>query len=47
MPVTPEVMNYNSVILVGCFSIALFWWLVHGIKNYPGPLVGGLYGKAG
>lgn len=36
-------MNYNSVILVGVLAIALFWWLVHGIRKYPGPILTNLY----
>jgi hypothetical protein len=36
-------MNYNSVILVGCFVIAAGWWFVHGIRHYPGPTLMGLY----
>lgn len=45
MPVTPQTMNYNSVILVGVFAIALAWWLVHGIRKYPGPVLTDLYIK--
>jgi len=43
MPVTPSLMNWNSVILVGVFAITLFWWLVHGIRKYQGPVLTGLY----
>ncbi|KAF2225090.1 choline transport protein [Elsinoe ampelina] len=42
MPVTPDLMNYNSVILVGCFALSLIWWVVHARKNYPGPLIGSM-----
>ncbi|KAF2157267.1 choline transport protein [Myriangium duriaei CBS 260.36] len=45
MPVTPQTMNYNSVILVGCFVLALSWWFIHGRRNYPGPILTGLYIK--
>lgn len=33
----------NSVILVGCVLLTTFWWVVHGIKNYPGPKLASLY----
>jgi hypothetical protein len=36
-------MNYNSVILVGCFLVATLWWFVHGIRHYPGPKLMHLY----
>ncbi|KAF7186907.1 Choline transport protein [Pseudocercospora fuligena] len=42
-PVTVSLMNYNSVILVGCVVLTAFWWIVHGIKNYPGPKLAQLY----
>ncbi|KAK4635820.1 Choline transport protein [Fulvia fulva] len=31
-PVTVDLMNYNSVILVGIVGLTLFWWCVHGIN---------------
>lgn len=37
-------MNYNSVILVGVFVLISVWWLVHGLRRYPGPKVAALYG---
>jgi hypothetical protein len=30
-------MNYNSVILVGCFALTGIWWAVYGQWKYPGP----------
>jgi choline transport protein len=36
-------MNYNSVILVGCFVVTAGWWFIHGIWHYPGPKLIGLY----
>jgi choline transport protein len=39
MPVTTDLMNYNSVILVGVLLIITFWWLVYGLKTYPAPKV--------
>ena len=36
-------MNYTSVILAGIFAIAMFWWLVNGIRKYPGPVLTGMY----
>jgi choline transport protein len=44
LPTTVASMNYNSVILVGVFTLTLFWWLVHGLRNYPGPKLGSMYG---
>jgi choline transport protein len=40
LPTTVASMNYNSVILVGVFAIIGFWWLVHGLRKYPGPKLG-------
>ena len=39
MPVSADLMNYNSVILVGVLIIVTFWWLVYGLKHYPAPKV--------
>lgn len=39
MPVTPDLMNYNSVILVGILFIVTFWWLIYGLRHYPAPKV--------
>jgi choline transport protein len=36
-------MNYNSVILVGVVVLTAIWWLVYGIKYYPGPRLTHLY----
>ena len=36
-------MNYNSVILVGVVTLTSIWWMVHGIRNYPGPRLTHLY----
>ncbi|KAF2765497.1 choline transport protein [Teratosphaeria nubilosa] len=45
-PVSPlSVMNWNSVILVGCVVLTAFWWMVHGLRKYPGPKLAGLYGE--
>ena len=41
LPVEVTTMNYNSVILVGVAFLTAFWWLVHALKNYPGPKLGG------
>ena len=30
-------MNYISVILVGYFLLAMFWWLVRGRQVFRGP----------
>lgn len=42
LPVSVPSMNYNSVILGGCFAIALFWWLAVAMRKYPGPKLHGL-----
>ncbi|THX54693.1 amino acid transporter [Aureobasidium pullulans] len=39
MPVSPDLMNYNSVILAGVLIIVTFWWLIYGLKHYPTPKV--------
>jgi choline transport protein len=36
-------MNYNSVILVGVVALSAIWWVLHAIRNYPGPKVMHLY----
>ncbi|KAI9687442.1 MAG: hypothetical protein M1820_010433 [Bogoriella megaspora] len=43
LPVSTESMNYNSVILAGVTVLTAFWWLVHGIRKYPGPKLATLY----
>ncbi|KAI9654805.1 MAG: hypothetical protein M1821_005799 [Bathelium mastoideum] len=43
VPFDETTMNYNSVILVGVVVLTGFWWLVHGIRKYPGPKVAALY----
>jgi choline transport protein len=40
MPVAVQTMNYNSVILAGVTVLTTFWWLVHGLRKYPGPKLG-------
>ena len=42
MPVVVELMNWNSVILVGVVLLTAGWWLIDG-KNYPGPKVMSMY----
>ncbi|KAJ7936905.1 choline transport protein [Mycena leptocephala] len=37
LPATVPAMNYNSVILVGCVALTMFWWIIHGRTQYPGP----------
>jgi hypothetical protein len=37
IPVTPQNMNYISVILVGYFLLAMIWWVVRGRKVFRGP----------
>jgi len=45
-PVTDNLMNWNSVILVGVVVLTSFWWAMHGIKKYPGPKLAKLYTDA-
>ncbi|KAK5684538.1 hypothetical protein LTS10_004408 [Elasticomyces elasticus] len=43
-PVDPlALMNWNSVILVGCLVLTTVWWFVHGQRKYPGPKLQHLY----
>ena len=43
-PVSPiSVMNWNSVILVGIVLLTVVWWVVHGMRRYPGPKLATLY----
>ena len=43
-PVSPlSLMNWNSVILVGIVVLTVFWWVVHGLRKYPGPKLATLY----
>lgn len=42
-PTDTETMNYNSVILVGVVALSAIWWVLHAIRNYPGPKVMMLY----
>lgn len=37
-------MNYNSVILMGVIALTGTWWLVWGLKFYPGPKIASIYG---
>ena len=37
LPTTVATMNYNSVILLGVLALTAFWWLMHGLRKYPGP----------
>ncbi|KAH8203993.1 hypothetical protein TruAng_001804 [Truncatella angustata] len=42
-PTDVETMNYNSVILVGVVALSAIWWVLHAVRNYPGPKVMHLY----
>ena len=37
LPVEPNNMNYISVIVVGYFLLAMFWWFVRARKVFRGP----------
>ncbi|KAJ3986958.1 APC amino acid permease [Lentinula detonsa] len=37
LPVTPETMNYASVITVGVMVLAFAWYIVDGHRHYHGP----------
>jgi len=43
VPTTAEIMNYNSVILVGIVALTGVWWLIHAREHYPGPKVMTMY----
>ncbi|KAK9234614.1 choline transport protein [Lipomyces kononenkoae] len=43
IPTTTMIMNYNSVILVGVIALTGIWWIIHGLRNYPGPRLTHLY----
>ena len=38
-----QLMNWNSVILVGIVGLTALWWVLHGRGKYPGPKLAGLY----
>lgn len=38
-PATMELMNWNSVILVGTTALTGVWWVIHGVRKYPGPAI--------
>jgi hypothetical protein len=39
LPVTPETMNYASVVFAGFASISLGWYFISGRKHFRGPPV--------
>ena len=39
IPVTPETMNYASVVFAGFSVIAAVWYVVNARKHYTGPQV--------
>ncbi|KAJ5561734.1 hypothetical protein N7535_003805 [Penicillium sp. DV-2018c] len=39
LPVTPESMNYASVVFTGFAGISLFWYFVYARKHFTGPPV--------
>jgi choline transport protein len=43
LPVTVELMNWNSVILVGTIAVTAFYWVIEGRAHYPGPKVMDIY----
>ncbi|KAK5663525.1 hypothetical protein OQA88_3955 [Cercophora sp. LCS_1] len=43
IPTTVETMNYNAVILMGVVAITGIWWVLHAVRQYPGPKVMTLY----
>ncbi|KAK9427623.1 amino acid permease-domain-containing protein [Lipomyces doorenjongii] len=43
VPTTTMSMNYNSVILVGVIALTGIWWVIYGLRNYPGARVTRLY----
>lgn len=39
LPVSPQLMNYNSVILVGLAAVTAGWWFVGARSVYKGPVL--------
>lgn len=39
IPVTPDTMNYASVVFAGFSLIAAIWYLVNARKHYQGPQI--------
>jgi len=37
LPVTPQTMNYASVITVGVMVLAFAWYIIDGHRHYHGP----------
>lgn len=37
LPVTPQLMNYASVVFAAFFLISTIWYFAWGKKNYEGP----------
>lgn len=42
IPVTPQDMNYASVVFIGFFLISAIWYVAWGRKNFSGPPMAGL-----
>lgn len=38
IPVTPESMNYASVVFIGFAFIAIAWYAIYARKHYKGPV---------
>ncbi|KAK9234289.1 choline transport protein [Lipomyces kononenkoae] len=43
VPTTTMSMSYNSVILVGVIALTGIWWIIYGLRNYPGARLTRLY----
>lgn len=39
LPVTPQTMNYASVVFAGFASISVIWYFIRGRKEFSGPPV--------
>jgi len=39
IPITPEFMNYASVVFVAFFIVSTAWYFIWGVKHYAGPPV--------
>lgn len=44
IPVTPDSMNYASVVFAGFASVSVIWYLVYARKHFTGPQVGNIDG---
>lgn len=44
IPVTPDSMNYASVVFAGFASVSIIWYVVYARKHFTGPQLGSIEG---